>query len=66
MSSALFQEMIKAGAEDVSSAQIGIYAVDDMINEYFNGVIKLYQAEMELNAEYFSYALDRSAYITTE
>lgn len=66
VSSALFQEMIKAGAEDVSSAQIGIYAVDDMINEYFNGVIKLYQAEMELNAEYFSYALDRSAYITTE
>lgn len=66
VSSALFQEMIKAGAEDVSSAQIGIYAVDDMINEYFNGVIKLYQAEMELNAEYFSYALDRSVYITTE
>lgn len=66
VSSALFQEMIEAGVSDIGSAQIGVYAVGDMLREYFDGMINIYQAENELNMEYFSYALDRNVYFSIE
>lgn len=66
VSSELFQELVRAGVADVSVAQVGVYAVDEAVIGLLNGTVSLYQTEMELSTEYFSYALDRSAYITHE
>jgi hypothetical protein len=66
VSSALFQELIRAGADDVSAAQLGVYAVDDAVRALAYGALELSTAEWELSTQYFSYALDRNAYFTTE
>ena len=59
--SALFRELVKAGSTDLSTAQAGIYAVDDVCSQYGipDGVT---QSEDYLNIQYFSYALNRSIY----
>lgn len=59
--SSLFKTLVNAGVEDLSAAQAGIYAADDVCKIYSitDGVA---HAESVLNKAYFSYALDRSVY----
>lgn len=63
--SMLFRTLVNAGVTDLSAAQAGIYAVDDVCNFYKikNGVS---QSEKFLNDAYFSYALNRSIYFRAE
>lgn len=66
VSSALFQEMVEAGAQDIGAAQIGIYSVSDTIRAIPQLTVSVYQTEMNLNVEYFSYGLDRDSYFEIE
>lgn len=62
-SSYIYQEMINAGTSVVSTAEAGIYSMDDVLNALFSGQ-KDKQTELEnkLSEIYFSYGLDRSIY----
>lgn len=64
-SSALFQEMLRAGASDLSTAQAGIYAVEDVSRFLSGSPGAVEQASDYLNNRYFSYALDRNIYYET-
>lgn len=61
----LFRRIVNAGVDDIAAAQAGIYAVDDVCSYYQiqDGVAK---SEAFLNAEYLSYALDRTAYFNSK
>lgn len=64
-SSYIYQEMINAGTSVVSTAEAGIYSMDDVLNALFSGQ-KDKQTELEnkLSEIYFSYGLDRSIYFS--
>lgn len=64
-SSYIYQEMINAGTSVVSTAEAGIYSMDDVLNALFRGQ-KDKQTELEnkLSEIYFSYGLDRSIYFS--
>lgn len=63
--SMVFREMLDAAGSDLSSAEAGVYSLDDLLTR--NGLLKDFRSkrvyhEDRLNEEYFSYALDRSIY----
>lgn len=60
--SAIFREMIRAGASDVSTAQAGVYALSDVFNIFPFTQEERNKAEMYLNTKYFGYAIDRNIY----
>lgn len=61
--SMLFREMLNAGASDLSSAEAGVYSLDDIFNTLLKNKKKyMTDAENELNEIYFTYALNRSIY----
>lgn len=64
-SSYIYQEMINAGTSVVSTAEAGVYSMDDVLNALFSGQ-KDKQTELEnkLSEIYFSYGLDRSIYFS--
>lgn len=64
--SAFFREMIMAGASDLSTAQAGVYSIDDIAWKYLKTKDKVLKAEEQINNEYFSYALERSVYFEVE
>lgn len=61
-SSVIFREILSAAAADLSTAQAGIYAVDDVIHQYHGSSKDIENAEFTLNLKYIAYALDRDAY----
>ncbi len=61
-SSTIFREILRAAASDLSSAQAGIYAVDDAIYHMSGDRDDITGAETYLNLKYIAYALDREAY----
>lgn len=75
-SSQLLRYMMEAGASDLSTAQAGIYAFEDVykymvdnnseasVNNLSNDVFN--DSVISLNKSYFSYALDRGIYFKTE
>lgn len=74
-SSELLRYMMQAGASDLSTAQAGIYAFEDvykdmvsshsgLVNNLSNDVFN--DKLLSLNKSYFSYALDRGIYFKTE
>ena len=64
--SAVFREMLRAGAADLSTAQAGIYAVEDACRELIRRAGALAEADQVLNDTYFSYALDRNIYFKVQ
>lgn len=60
--SMVFREVIRSATADLSSAQAGVYAVDDAFDEYVGDDSAKYDAQTALNLRYLAYALDRSAY----
>ncbi len=64
--SALFREMIMAGASDLSTAQAGVYALDDASWKYLKTKDKVIEVENQINNEYFLYALNRGIYFKAE
>lgn len=65
-SSSLFREMVRAGAADLSTAQAGIYAVDDVCRMFLGSKNAVAVSEEFLNNQYFSYALDRNIYFEVQ
>ncbi len=75
-SSTLLRYMMQAGASDLSTAQAGIYAFEDVykdmiikyqdmpVNNLSNDTFN--DSVISLNKSYFSYALDRGIYFKTE
>lgn len=62
-SSYIYQEMLSAGASIVSTAEAGIYSMDDVLNTLFAGESsKQTELENKLSEIYFDYALDRTLY----
>ncbi|MGN0318195.1 MAG: ABC transporter permease [Lachnospira sp.] len=62
-SSVLFRELCNAGTADLSSAEAGVYAMDDVFFTILKDKKnKQRRAEDELSVKYFSYALNRSVY----
>lgn len=60
-SSPLFRELVKSGVSDLSVAQAGIYAIDDLCLKY--GLKnELGNIEWRINESYLSYALNRDIY----
>ena len=62
VTSSVFQEMLRAGASDLSTAQAGIYAVDDVVRALFNSKDALEKSNQHMNTVYMSFCLDRSIY----
>lgn len=65
-SSSLFREMVRAGASDLSTAQAGIYAVEDVCRMFLGSKNAVAVSEEILNNQYFSYALDRNIYFEVQ
>ncbi len=64
-SSMIFREILASAASDLSSAQAGIYAVDDAMDKLEGSESDAQKANTNLNLKYVAYALDREAYYET-
>lgn len=62
VTSSVFQEMLRAGASDLSTAQAGIYAVDDVVRALINQNGALEKSNAHMNSMYMSFCLDRNIY----
>lgn len=65
-SSILFQELVTAAAVDLSTAEAGIYSVDDACRSLGLTMKELAAAEADMNKEYLTYVLERGTYFVTE
>lgn len=66
-SSMMFRELCNAGASDLSSAEAGVYSMDDIFYTVLkNNRKNQLKAEDELSIKYFSYALNRSVYFEAQ
>lgn len=63
--SAIFREMLQMGAADLSTAQAGAYAVEDVCKMFGIDDEKREQVNITLSTRYFAYALDRNIYYET-
>ncbi|SDM43683.1 ABC transporter permease [Lachnospira pectinoschiza] len=64
-SSYIYQEMISAGTSVVSTAEAGVYSMDDVLNTLFRDQKdKQVELENKLSEIYFTYGLDRSIYFS--
>ncbi|MBQ4282297.1 MAG: ABC transporter permease [Lachnospira sp.] len=61
-SSVVFREILRSAASDLSSAQAGIYAVDDTISELGGSDKDRENANTYMNLRYIAYVIDREAY----
>lgn len=64
--SQLFMEIVRAGASDLSTAQTGVYALDDVCGIYDINNKDSISANVDINAKYLSYALSRHEYFEVE
>lgn len=58
----ILRQMVQAGASDLSTAEAGIYAVDDVCRTLTDSSKAVQESEDYLNQQYFEYALDRKVY----
>ncbi|MDO5402720.1 MAG: ABC transporter permease [Eubacteriales bacterium] len=65
-SSMLFQELVTAAASDLSTAQAGIYSVDDACRSLGISRQKLKVAENDMNSIYLAYIIERGTYFASE
>lgn len=65
-SSKLFQELITAAAVDISTAEAGIYSVDDACRSLGLTRNQLKKAEKDMNQIYLAYVIERGTHFITE
>ena len=63
VTSQLFQETLRAGASDISTAEASVYAADAVVADNSHSQDNLAKVDEELTWEYLTYALDRAVYI---
>lgn len=65
-SSVLFKELVTAAASDLSTAQAGIYSVDDACRSLGLSRQKLKNAEYDMNSIYIAYIIERGTCFISE
>lgn len=65
-SSVLFQELVTAAASDLSTAEAGIYSIDDACRSLGLSRQSLSTAENDMNNIYLAYVIQRGTYFVTE